>query len=758
MNILKKSITRTIALVIALISIFYCSFNLLISLRDYWGVTRGYDEKYTYPLHSQLNDEFCDLSSDLWLIGSMYIRRLDAEGNFVGNEYLKKSVEQNLRQRGLMDENGNILFPKNDIYGYSITALNYQYFSENLTKNEDANYYTFRWERDNRRTAYYMNYNYSWNDYMWYDNLNGMEYYYQDGKGYAVYDYDTKGLNSYTDELGAVIYLNADGTTPIPYIYNSFSDLYTSFDAEKYESNLYTDIEPYSQYCKNFTMTICPTDEVIAEIDADTAVLIEAEQIFTNQAVKLIPFAAIAALLFLYVLIAGGWDEKKKKFTLEPLGRIWTELYLALGFVCAFGLVALLEYGYEVATLEDTQNYGFSDKEINLIFAFAATVAILVLFECINVIVIKLKCRSLIKTTFIGKAISRIFRKTKEINKRIKESYNDKQAYKNNIFTRRFIIRILIFFASEFLVSVFIMVIGEETLLILLLLPFIYLFWFTYKDLKELTKIGKRIDKIIDGDYSSEEVPKDSVIYGFNEKLNNITDGIGKTVESQVRSEKMKIELVTNVSHDLKTPLTSIISYVDLLSQEKLNPEARDYVNIIQTKTERLKEIVSDVFDLAKATSKTDVKLELLDAVVLVNQVIGDMQDTINNAPNKFCADILISEAKIMAEGKKMYRVLQNVIDNALKYSLSGTRIFMKVSEENKKVIIELKNTASYEMKFTADEITERFKRGDESRNSEGNGLGLSIAKSFTEACNGIFEVEIDGDLFIVRIALDIIE
>lgn len=758
MNILKKSITRTIALVIALISIFYCSFNLLISLRDYWRATRAYDEKYNYPVHNECNNKFRDLSSDLWLIGSMYARRLDADGNFIGNEYLKKSVEQNLRQRGLMDENGNIVYPESDTYSYSITSPNYQYFSENQAEIQFDDYYTFRWERDNRHLAGFMIYQFSWTDYMWYDNLNGMEYYYQDGKGYAVYDYDTKGLNSYTDELGAVIYLNADGTTPIPYIYNSYSDLYTSFDAEKYESNLYTDIEPYREYCKNFTITICPTDEVIAEIDADTAVLIEAEQIFTNQAVKLIPFAAIAALLLLYVLIAGGWDEKKKKFTLEPLGRIWTELYAALGFACGLVIAVLFEYAYEIAVLDDRQIYGFSDSEINLVFAFAITLVILVLFECINVIVIKLKCRSLIKTSFFGKAFSRIFRKTKEINKRIKESYNDKKAYKNNIFTRQFIIRTLIFYAAVILIVFLIIIADEEALSLLMPIPFIYLFWFTYKDLKELTKIGTRIDKIIDGDYSSEEVPKDSVIYGFNEKLNNITDGIGKTVESQVRSEKMKIELVTNVSHDLKTPLTSIISYVDLLSQEELAPEAKDYVNIIQNKTERLKEIVSDVFDLAKATSKTDVKLEILDAVVLVNQVIGDMQDTINNAPNKFCTEILISEAKIIAEGKKMYRVLQNIIDNALKYSLEGTRIFMKVYEENGKVIIGLKNTASYEMKFTADEITERFKRGDESRNSEGNGLGLSIAKSFTEACNGVFDVEIDGDLFIVKIALDIIE
>ena len=214
----------------------------------------------------------------------------------------------------------------------------------------------------------------------------------------------------------------------------------------------------------------------------------------------------------------------------------------------------------------------------------------------------------------------------------------------------------------------------------------------------------------------------------------------------------MKIELVTNVSHDLKTPLTSIISYVDLLSREELPPAAMDYVAVLEQKTDRLRTIVSDVFDLAKATSSTDVNIERLDAVILMNQVLADMSDKQERYGREIKTEIKADTAFIDAEGKKMYRVLQNILDNALKYSMNGTRVFAKLEKANGNVKITVKNTSSYEMDFSPEEITERFARGDKARTTEGSGLGLSIAKSFTEACGGRFSVKIDGDLFIAEV------
>ena len=216
----------------------------------------------------------------------------------------------------------------------------------------------------------------------------------------------------------------------------------------------------------------------------------------------------------------------------------------------------------------------------------------------------------------------------------------------------------------------------------------------------------------------------------------------------------MKIDLVTNVSHDLKTPLTSIISYIDLLAQEDLDPASKDLVNVIQQKAERLKIMVSDVFDLAKATSRTDVTLEDIDEVILVGQVLGDMEDKISAYGKEIRTDIQAKDAPIKADGKKLYRVLQNLIDNALKYSLEGTRIWLTLRKESGYAVLTVRNTASYEMKFSADEITERFVRGDEARTSEGSGLGLSIARSFTEACGGEFRVSIEGDVFSAEVKM----
>ena len=240
--------------------------------------------------------------------------------------------------------------------------------------------------------------------------------------------------------------------------------------------------------------------------------------------------------------------------------------------------------------------------------------------------------------------------------------------------------------------------------------------------------------------------------------LNNISDGIRHAVDKQVQSERMKIELVTNVSHDLKTPLTSIISYIDLLSAEEMSPAAKDYVSIISQKSDRLKVMVSDLFDLAKATSHTDVNSEQIDAVILTRQVIGDMADRIEQSGLEVRTDIKAETAPIMSDGKKLYRVLQNLIDNALKYSLTGTRIYINLENDEKFTYISVKNISAEEMDFTPEEITERFTRGDRSRTTEGNGLGLSIAKSFTEACGGVFEIFIDGDMFTAKVTLPLTE
>ena len=247
-------------------------------------------------------------------------------------------------------------------------------------------------------------------------------------------------------------------------------------------------------------------------------------------------------------------------------------------------------------------------------------------------------------------------------------------------------------------------------------------------------------------------------IKGNNKTFEDINKGFNESLGEQMRAERMKIALVTNVSHDLKTPLTSIISYVDLLSKEEnLSETVQDYINILSEKAYRLKNIVSDLFDLAKSTSG-DIPLELesLDIKKLIQQTLAVMEDEIEKSGLQIKIKLPENPVNIFSDGKKLYRVFQNIIDNALKYSLTGTRVYVELEEINGKAIATIKNTAGYEMDFTADEILQRFSRGDKSRTTEGSGLGLSIAESFTSVCGGNLKVEVDGDLFKVTITFKI--
>lgn len=271
----------------------------------------------------------------------------------------------------------------------------------------------------------------------------------------------------------------------------------------------------------------------------------------------------------------------------------------------------------------------------------------------------------------------------------------------------------------------------------------------------DLSKLVDQIQRISDGELSAQtDLPKDSPYYEYSTKLANIGSGMEKALETQMKGERMKIDLITNVSHDLKTPLTSIIGYVDLLSRDPgLSEEAKDYVKILNQKTERLKHIIADLFELAKATSgDAKVDLEPMDMKRLIEQTLGDMEDQIKDSGFKIKFQCDSERTRFLGDVNRMYRVVQNVIENALKYSLSGTRIFVRIKDEASKVTLEVINTASYEMDFTEEEIMERFARAEKSRTSEGNGLGLSIADSFTKNCGGTFNIKINGDQFKVTV------
>lgn len=232
--------------------------------------------------------------------------------------------------------------------------------------------------------------------------------------------------------------------------------------------------------------------------------------------------------------------------------------------------------------------------------------------------------------------------------------------------------------------------------------------------------------------------------------LNNITKGLKHAMEEQMKSERMKSELITNVSHDLKTPLTSIINYVTLLKQENLTPEERkSYVDVLDRKADRLRVLIDDLFDAAKMSSgAVELNIEQVNVASLLNQSIAEFSDKIEQSTLTF--RVTTEQPKIVAplDGKKTWRVFENLIGNALKYSMPNTRVLIHLAETQDEVILTFKNVSAYEIDFDAQELFERFKRADQSRHTEGSGLGLAIAKSIVELQGGRLSIDIDGDYF----------
>lgn len=234
------------------------------------------------------------------------------------------------------------------------------------------------------------------------------------------------------------------------------------------------------------------------------------------------------------------------------------------------------------------------------------------------------------------------------------------------------------------------------------------------------------------------------------ETLNNIGDGIQAAVEERIKSERMKTELITNVSHDIKTPITSIISYVDLLDKENIeNEKANEYIEVLKRQSERLKKLVQDLIDASKAsTGNMPVNIEQVNINVMLEQIIGESMEKLLSRKIKPVVKYGSESAIASADGRLLYRSIDNLIQNIYKYAMENSRVYIDVEESSSHISVTLKNISQNELNVSGDELMERFVRGDSSRNTEGSGLGLSIAKSLMEIQGGSLKVVIDGDLF----------
>lgn len=276
---------------------------------------------------------------------------------------------------------------------------------------------------------------------------------------------------------------------------------------------------------------------------------------------------------------------------------------------------------------------------------------------------------------------------------------------------------------------------------------------------KKLLAAGQ---KLAAGDESC--VVDTAKLYGpfreHGENLNTIRDGVSLAVEARMRSEHFRTELITNVSHDIKTPLTSIINYVDLLGKEKPeNEKMREYIDVLQRQSARLKKLIDDLLEASKAsTGNLTVNAEPCDVGVLLDQTLGEYGEKLSAAGLE---PVLTKPEKpviIMADGRHMWRIFDNLLNNICKYSQRGTRVYLEVCERDGKAVVTFRNISSRQLNISSDELMERFVRGDSSRNTEGSGLGLNIAQSLAQLQKGTMELTVDGDLFKVTLTFDVVK
>ena len=268
--------------------------------------------------------------------------------------------------------------------------------------------------------------------------------------------------------------------------------------------------------------------------------------------------------------------------------------------------------------------------------------------------------------------------------------------------------------------------------------------------------IQKGIQRMKDGDLY-EKINTEWLFGSFKtiaEDLNAMADVVAIAAEKQLKSERMKTELITNVSHDIKTPLTSVINYVDLLQQPHTEEEGEQYLEVLSRQSQRLKKLVEDLMDMSKASSgNMAVNVTTVDAVEAVNQALGEFADKLDNAQLTPVFRKPEGQLQMQADGRLTWRVLSNLLSNVVKYALPGTRVYVDLTAEGRWVVCSIKNISREELNISTEELTERFVRGDASRNTEGSGLGLNIAQSLMHLQYGTMELTVDGDLFKVTLA-----
>lgn len=513
---------------------------------------------------------------------------------------------------------------------------------------------------------------------------------------------------------------------------------------------------------------------------------------FSDMIAKLITWAVVAAVIFaaavvvLSVLTGRFSRNEDGTIHLSWFDRFWSELHIA--GVCGFATAAVslcwpivelcsMMSWTEVFEPHITDDHWFGPSNafiIKLCIAgMAACIALTVL--CFLPLIKKLKAHKFWEKSLIGGIVIWIFRKLRSFFGGIR------RAFKESDGTMTKVVGVLV--AGAFLCATWL---GLPVVVVLI-------FIFVPRIVKKFTAIKEGVAQVKAGNLDW-KIPVEEDAQGVRGEfdrlaadINEISQATGIAVQNELKNQRMKTELISNVSHDLKTPLTSMVSYIDLLKTEGLDsPNASEYLDIIDEKTQRLKVLTEDLFEAAKASSGAiPVHMDSIDLDALVSQSLGEMNQKLSAkglsviVKNELsgqgtCADgagdaessgdgcvaggngKASGGVRVNADGQLLWRVIENLLGNVSKYALEGSRVYVNISSpEDSKVLLEIKNISGEQLNISADELMERFTRGDASRNTEGSGLGLAIAKDLTKLMNGEFMLTVDGDLFKAGVLLE---
>lgn len=506
-------------------------------------------------------------------------------------------------------------------------------------------------------------------------------------------------------------------------------------NSKEYITTNITDFSIYTSYTENF-------------IDSSKQLLlckfIERLRPYENFFYISMPICMVlSVLILLYLLISVGHKKGVKGISTSDFDKIPLEIICFIA-TCVIGIITVL-------LME-----GINTTEIEVILSLTFTVYFTTFIICsiiFDTVVKRIKSKTFWKTTLTGKLIIMLLKPIHKFENFIQEVRGTSKYFSNTI--KKFII----FFCIEVFLAFIVFVLFRSDTLLFLLLEFILVAIFISRIIKAISdydKIQTKLKEMYEGNNQT-QLNEEEFIPEFHQSvsyLNDISNGLENAIQDRMKSERLKTELITNVSHDIKTPLTSIINYVDLIKQENIqNEKVNEYIGILDNKSQRLKKLIEDLVEASKvSTGNVKLNLEKINIVELINQAVGEFEDKFNLKGLDIVIDSNENEIYIIADSRYMYRIIENLFSNISKYALENSRVYIDLVKENDKVYIKMKNISKEKLNIPAEELMQRFVRGDKSRTTEGSGLGISIAQNLTEIQNGKFNLIVDGDLFKVEL------